>query len=174
VAAGGGSSSLTPAEVTALVDEHYGAMHRLARLVGRDPSAAREAVRAAWLNALARPDEITRGRLVALVLTELAAPHPPERPAPAAAAHELEPEGNRWAGWWQDDLPETPDPEDEALEAAIASLPAGLAALLVLRDVEGLGAAEVETLLGHSPDRQLAFLQHARGAVRNALRAEAA
>jgi DNA-directed RNA polymerase specialized sigma24 family protein len=162
----------------ALVEEHYGAMHRLARLVGRDPATARDVVRAAWRTAIERPTERNpatslRGWLLRLVLVELAAPQPPKTFAPAAAAHELEPEDSRWAGWWRDGLPPTPDAEHEALEAAIASLPPGLAALLVLRDVEGLGAAEVAALTGHSPDHQLDFLQHARADVRNALRAAA-
>jgi RNA polymerase sigma-70 factor (ECF subfamily) len=166
------------ATLTILVEEHYGAMHRLARLVGRDPATARDAVRAAWLTALRRPPEqipmtSLRGWLLQLVLLELAAPKPPQQAPPAAAANELEPEGSRWAGWWKDGLSATPEPEHEALEAAIASLPPGLAALLVLRDVEALEAAEVTALLGHSPDDQLAFLQHGLSAVRNALRASA-
>jgi DNA-directed RNA polymerase specialized sigma24 family protein len=166
------------AVLTALVEEHYGAMHRLARLVGSDATTARNAVRAAWLTALQSPaDQIPaaslHGWLLRLVLVELAAPRPPEKVAPAAAASELEPEGSRWAGWWRDRLPPTPEPEHEALEAAIGSLPPGLAALLVLRDVEGLEEGEVAALLGHSPDHQLDFLHQARSGVRNALRASA-
>jgi DNA-directed RNA polymerase specialized sigma24 family protein len=166
------------AALTALVDEHYGAMHRLARLVGRDAERARDAVRAAWLIALEHPDEQIagtglRGRLLRLVLIELAATEPPAKAEPAAAAHELEPEGSRWEGWWKDDLPPTPELEREALEAAIVSLPPALAAMLVLRDVEGLAPAEVEALFSHPPDGQIAFLQHGRTAVRNALRAAA-
>jgi DNA-directed RNA polymerase specialized sigma24 family protein len=169
---------LTAADVSALVDEHYGAMHRLARLVGGDPARAREAVRAAWVAALERPaDQVPgtslRGRLLRLVLVELAATEPPAKAAPVAAAHELEPQGSRWEGWWKDDLPPTPDADDEGIEAAIASLPPGLAAMLVLRDVEGLPADEVEALFGYSRDVQVAFLQQGRAAVRNALRATA-
>lgn len=162
--------------VAALVDEHYGAMHRLARLVGRDPALAREAVRAACLKAV-RPGEdpvpgtSLRGRLLRLVLVELAAPRPPVDAAPAAPADELESEDGRWAGWWKDDLPPTPRPEHEALERALASIPAGLTAILVLRDVEQLGADEVEALLDHSSERQLALLHHGRSALRNELRA---
>jgi hypothetical protein len=161
---------VTPPELHALVDEHYGAMHRLARLVG-DPAAARVVVRAAWAKALEQPETLTRGRLLGLVLAELQAPRPPAEGVPAAPAQELEADDSRWAGWWQDDLPATPDPGDEPLEAALASLPPGLAALLVLRDVERLEAAEVDALLGHSPEEQLVFLQHGRSALRSALRA---
>lgn len=161
---------MTPPAIPALVDEHYGAMHRLARLVG-GPPAARAVVRAAWANALAQPEMLTRAGLLGLVLAELEAPRPPAEGVPAAPAHEFEAEDSRWPGWWQDDLPATPDPADEALETALASLPPGLAALLVLRDVERLHAADVEALLGHSPEEQLVYLQHGRSALRNALRA---
>ena len=161
---------MTPPELHQLVDEHYGSMHRLARLAG-DPAAARAVVRAAWAKALAQPGTLTRTRLLGLVLAELEAPRPPAEGVPAAPAHELEADDSRWAGWWQDDLPATPDPADEALEAALASLPPGLAALLVLRDVERLEASEVEALLGYSAEEQLVFLQHGRSALRSALRA---
>lgn len=161
-----------------LVDDHYGAMHRLARLVHRDPASARRAVRAAWSTALERPDDqppgtSLRGWLLRLVLLALAAPAPPAQPEPAAAPHEVEPEGSRWAGWWKDGIPSTPEPERNALEAALASIPAGLTAILVLRDVEGLDAPEVEALVGHSQAGQLALLHRGRSAVRNALRATA-
>ena len=161
---------MTPSALPALVDEHYGAMHRLARLAGK-PAEARAVVRAAWARALAQPGSPTRAQLLGHVLAELDAPRPPAEGAPAAPPHELEAEDGRWPGWWKDDLPATPDPEDEALDAAIGSLPPGLAVLLVLRDVEQLDAVEVEALLGHSPDAQLAFLQHGRSALRSALRA---
>ena len=161
---------MTAADLEALVDEHYGAMHRLARLAG-EPAEARAVVRAGWARAVEQPGPPTRAQLLGHVLAELDAPRPPPEGAPAAPPHELEAEDGRWPGWWKDDLPATPDPEDEALEAALASLLPGLAALLVLRDVERLDPAAVEALLGHSPDEQLTFLQHGRSALRSALRA---
>lgn len=162
-----------------LVDEHYGAMHRLARLLVADPDTARDAVRAAWLKALANEDgdgdgaasgTTRRGRLLGLVLRELPPSPPSGAGGPAAHRDELEPDDSRWAGWWRDELPDTPPAARETLEAALASLPAAVGAMVVLRDVEGLDAAEVEALLGHSAERQLALLHHGRSAVRNALR----
>src|SRR5262245_24636404 len=160
--------------IAELVDEHLGAMSRLARLVGRE-QAAGEAVRRARAAALGRPGEqpegtSVRGWLLNLVIDELALSPPlPEPPAVAPAA-DFEGAG-RWAGWWRDDLPATPEPEPELLERAVASIPPGLAALLVLRDVEGLGADETALLTGHAAERQLALLHHGRAGVRTALRA---
>lgn len=164
------------AALAAVVDEHYGSLHRLARLVGRDSAAARAAVRSACRAAAEEPPAgaSRRGWLLRAVLLALAAPEPPREAAPAAAPADLEPAGSRWEGWWKDDLPATPEPEREAVEQALATLPPGLVALLVLRDVDGLDAAEVEVLLGHPPERQLAYLHHGRTALRNALRAAAA
>src|SRR3954453_10510078 len=70
-----GRARMTSAEAAALVDEHHGAMRRLARLVGRGADDA-SAVRRAWGVALARPHDrparaSTRGWLLRLVLDEL-------------------------------------------------------------------------------------------------------
>jgi DNA-directed RNA polymerase specialized sigma24 family protein len=158
-----------------VVDEHYGAMHRLARLVGRDPDIAREAVRAAWRSALERPEgqqpgTSSRGWLLGLVLEAIAPPDPPAEGAPAAPPNDLEDPEGRWAGWWKDDQAKTPSPEPKQLDATLAAMPAALATLLILRDVEHLSPEEVESLLGYAPDQQLHFLHYARTAVRNELR----
>lgn len=161
-----------------LIDEHYGAMHRLARLVRRDPDNAREAVRAAWRSALERPEgqppgTTSRGWLLGLVLDAIAPPDPPEEGTPAASPDDLEDPNGRWAGWWKDDQAKTPSPEPKQLDATLATMPPALAALLILRDVERLSPDEVESLLGYVPDQQLLFLQYARTEVRNELRAGA-
>jgi DNA-directed RNA polymerase specialized sigma24 family protein len=161
------------AAVAALVDQHQGAMSRLARLVGRD--GAGDAVRRAWATALARPDDqpaatSVRGWLLKLVIDELALAGLPAEPPPVAPPDEFEEADGRWAGWWKDDLPATPQPQRELLERAVASIPPVLAAILVLRDVEGIGADETARLTGYAPERQLALLHHGRTAVRTALR----
>jgi DNA-directed RNA polymerase specialized sigma24 family protein len=164
------------AAVASLVDEHYGAMRRLARLVGRGGVDPGDAVGRAWAVALARPGEqpaetSVRGWLLRLVLDELAVPPPPAEAPQLAPPSDFEDPDGRWAGWWKDELPATPDPERELLERAVASIPAGLAAMLVLRDIEGVGADETAVLTGHEPDRQLVLLHYGRVAVRSALRA---
>jgi len=162
------------AAVAALVDEHHGAMSRFARLVGRDQPAD-DAVRRAWLAALARPDEqpegtSVRGWLLALVIDELAPSPPPVDPPTIAPPADFEGAG-RWSGWWKDELPATPEPDPELLERAVGSIPPSLAAMLVLRDVEGIGAVETALLTGQAPERQRVLLHHARAGVRTALRA---
>jgi DNA-directed RNA polymerase specialized sigma24 family protein len=165
---------MSPAEAAALVDEHHGAMLRLARLVGRDPGAA-DAVRRAWGAALARPDDrptgaSTRGWLLRLVLDELAVPTPPADTPPLAPPADFEAPDGRWAGWWRDGLSATPVPEHHALESALVSIPAGLAAILLLRDVEGLDPDETAVLTGHTAERQLVLLHHGRVSLRSVLR----
>jgi RNA polymerase sigma-70 factor (ECF subfamily) len=161
--------------LAALVDEHLGAMSRLARLVGRDPES-RDAPRRAWAAALARPDErpegtSARGWLLKLVLDQLGPPPPPVEPPPVAPPADFEETGSRWAGWWKDDLPATPAPEPELVQQAVASIPPGLAAIVVLHDVEGLPADELTSLTGLAAEDQLTLLHHGRVAVRTALRA---
>jgi DNA-directed RNA polymerase specialized sigma24 family protein len=111
-----------------------------------------------------------RGWLLKLVIDELELPPPPGEPPLVAPPADFE-ESGRWAGWWRDDLPATPESKRELLESALASIPAALAAILVLRDVEGIGADETALLTGDAPKRQLVLLHHGRAAVRNALRA---
>ena len=161
-----------------VVDEHYGAMHRLARIVGRDPDNARQAVRTAWRAAFERseeqpPEMSSRAWLLGLVVEAIASPDPPAEGAPAASPDDLEDPSGRWAGWWKDDLAKTPSPEPKQLDATLVTMPPALAALLVLRDVERLSPDEVEMVLGYAPDQQLLFLQYARTALRNELRAGA-
>jgi DNA-directed RNA polymerase specialized sigma24 family protein len=159
-----------------LIDEHYGAMHRLGRLVAEDPDGAAETVRTAWRTALARPDEQPsatglRGWLLRLVLDAIVLPEPPAEPEPVASPDDFEDPSGRWAGWWKDAQSKTPPAEPELLEAILATLPPALAALLVMRDVEGLPPGEVAMLLGYAPDQQLRLLHYGRTAVRNRLRA---
>lgn len=160
-----------------LVNEHYGAMHRFARLVRRDADP-RAAVRDAWAQAAGAPDArptglSIRGWLLMLVLAGHA-PEPHGEPAPAARPEELEDADGRWAGWWKDEQAATPDADAAALERLLVALPPLVAEIAVLRDVEGLPAAEVEAISGRPPERQVQLLQAARAAIRNGLRMDGA
>jgi DNA-directed RNA polymerase specialized sigma24 family protein len=171
-----GLVDLDAAAVAALVDEHHGAMRRLARLVGRDASDPGAAVSRAWAIALADPaaqaaGTSVRGWLLRLVLDELAVPAAPLEAPPLSPPGEFEDPDGRWAGWWRDGLPATPRPEHAAVEEALATMPAALAVMLVLRDVEGLGPEETGVVTGEPPARQLELLHHGRIVVRSALRA---
>jgi DNA-directed RNA polymerase specialized sigma24 family protein len=162
------------ATLSRLVDEHYGAMHRLARLVARDGVVARDAVTAAWAAAVRDGlprTATTRAALLGLVLDALPATPTPAR-EPIAAADDFEDPDGRWAGWWKDEQASTPPLDATRLEQALATIEPRLAAVLILRDVEGSGVDDVEALLGYSREQQLALLHDGRVAVRNALRAE--
>jgi DNA-directed RNA polymerase specialized sigma24 family protein len=150
-------------------------MHRLARLLG-DPVSAREVVRTAWFDALERngerPAELsTRGWLLGLVIHRLPPPTPPEQGAPAVPPIEFYDEG-RWSGHWRTGRPEAPDRDPAAVEAAVARLAPGVAAVVLLRDVEDLEPHEIEVMLNRPPDQQIALLHHGRTAIRSVLAGE--
>ncbi|MDQ2982261.1 MAG: sigma-70 family RNA polymerase sigma factor [Actinomycetota bacterium] len=84
----------------------------------------------------------------------------------------------RWASCWTtintrwDALPEdalTSQEAENAIVAKLRSLPPSQAAVITLRDVEGLSSDEVCSLLGLSPGNQRVLLHRARLAVRRML-----
>jgi DNA-directed RNA polymerase specialized sigma24 family protein len=79
---------------------------------------------------------------------------------------------HRWAGHWKDGRPAHAQADVRRVEAAVAALPKGVAAIVLLRDVEGLSADEVVRLVGRSPDEQLTLLHQGRTAIRAALELE--
>jgi DNA-directed RNA polymerase specialized sigma24 family protein len=161
-------------DMGALVDAHYGALHRLARLVGCDDADADRILRAAFARArqsTSVPDgDGARPVLLAYALAAMGPLARPEVLPPVAPAGDFEEDGSRWEGWWKDDLPDTPVPTDDELQAAVRSLDPAVAAVLVIHDVEGFDVATTAALLAQPAERTLALLQTARAAVRTALR----
>jgi MFS family permease len=108
---------------------------------------------------------------------------PQARPIAAVEERELDtlgfdvdrfipPDDLDWPGHWAnppaawDGAPvEGPDAL-ETVRAAISELSPGLGQVLVLRDVEGVSASEVQRRLNLRPDEERALLQQARGLVR--------
>ncbi|HEV3495732.1 MAG TPA: sigma factor-like helix-turn-helix DNA-binding protein, partial [Actinomycetes bacterium] len=97
---------------------------------------------------------------------------------PAVDPDRFLPAGHRWAGHWASPPRSWREvPEDRLLsretmtevERAVATLPAAQRAVLVLRDVEGLAAAEACQLLGLTEGNQRVLLHRARSKVRAAL-----
>jgi RNA polymerase sigma-70 factor (ECF subfamily) len=85
----------------------------------------------------------------------------------------------RWASCWStintrwETLPEDALTTREAADATVEklrSLPPTQAAVITLRDVEGLSSEEVCSMLGLSPGNQRVLLHRARLAIRGALR----
>lgn len=157
----------------ALVDRWYGSCVRLARLIGSDEVTAHRAAREAWLLLIARFSELPEeapAHLVALRATidALAAKLAAGEVSPAYDATAFEAEGTRWAGWWRDDTsPEAwkEQPADEALARALMELEPALAAVVVLRDVEGLDPNDVEFVLELTPSDQRELLHRGRAAL---------
>ena len=159
------------------VDRWYGSTLRLARLLASNEETARHATLGAWLEVVARLPELGDERpmhvYVLRATIESLAARITAGDGPAAYDREsFEAEEHRWAGWWRDDhLPtdwEHP-PADAALTDALAKLDPATAAILILRDVERLPAADVEHVLDLTPADQRALLHAGRAAIWQAL-----
>lgn len=157
------------------LDRWYPATLRLARSIVRNEQAAHDLVRDAWHSAVTRLPELDPGAdLAALMLKETvqAAAFRLDLPTeqPAVPADRFEPESSRWAGWWTT----TPQPlgswgQQQRLVDALSNLAPAPAAVVALRDLEGLSASQVESVLGFPPDAQQALLHVARIAFWRAL-----
>jgi DNA-directed RNA polymerase specialized sigma24 family protein len=162
------------------VDRWYGSSVRLARALGADEATAHRAAHEGWLSVLDRLPVLDAEKplhVAALRATveELATKLAAGDPGPAVGPDSFEEEGHRWAGWWRDE--KTPKawerpPSDEALERALASLDPATAAVIVLRDVDGLGADEIAEISDLTPEDQRVLLQQGRHAIVAALAAE--
>jgi RNA polymerase sigma-70 factor, ECF subfamily len=156
---------------TEFVDRWYGSTLRLAQLLAGDGETAGRATLDAWLEMVARLPELDDEAplhvyVLQATLESLAARITTRDEPPAYDPDSFEAEGHRWAGWWRDDRSpmdwEHP-PADSALTRALA------ATILVLRDVEGLPAADVEQVLDLTPADQLTLLHAGRAAIWKAL-----
>ena len=181
-----------------LVEALHGSMLRLAFLHVRDRAVAEEVVQDAWMGVLQQLDRFEgRSSLKTWVLrivsnrAKTRAIHE-RRTVPfstlASAAEDADepavdpdrflPAGHRWAGHWASPPASWREvPEDRLLaretmaevQEAVDCLPAAQRAVLVLRDVEGVTAAEVCQLLGLTEGNQRVLLHRARAKVRAAL-----
>jgi RNA polymerase sigma-70 factor, ECF subfamily len=185
------------AAFTALVERLYGSMLRLAMAHVGSRAVAEEVVQDAWLGVLGQLDRFegrsslrtwvlrivanqarTRAARERRTLPFSSLQELDEPGAPAVAPERFLPDGHRWAGHWASPPRSWRDlPEDRLLagetraevERAVAALPPAQRAVIVLRDVEGLTAAEACGLLGLSEGNQRVLLHRARSKVRQAL-----
>jgi RNA polymerase sigma-70 factor (ECF subfamily) len=175
----------------ALVERYHGSMLRLARSVCRTPAVAEEVVQETW-EAVLEGLPSFQGRsslktwLFRILLNRARTRAGRERrsvPLSALAAGEegtvVDPErfgpGGMWAvppAAWPAETPEELVHRQEVLQhlaAALETLPASQRAVVVLRDVEGLGAQEVCQLLDVSEANQRVLLHRGRAKLRTAL-----
>jgi RNA polymerase sigma-70 factor, ECF subfamily len=181
-----------------LVETLHGSMLRLAMVHVGDQAVAEEVVQEAWLGVLQQLDRF-EGRsslktwVLRIVSNRAKTRAVRERrtvPFSALAGGDLEadepavdpdrflPAGHRWAGHWASppaswrEVPEDLLLSQETmaqLERAVAALPATQRAVLILRDVEGLSAAEACQLLGLTEGNQRVLLHRGRSKVRATL-----
>jgi RNA polymerase sigma-70 factor (ECF subfamily) len=169
----------------ALVGRHGGAVLRLARALAPDRAAADALFRETWLAALERlpalGDVPSARTLLFRILCDRArgaaggrdggfpAPEPEDGPGAAAVDPGCFDASGAWAepprAWSR-----TP-PDVDRIAEAVERLPAGERAVLLLRDVEGLGDAEVCDLLDLAEPRERALLNRARATLCRALAA---
>jgi RNA polymerase sigma-70 factor (ECF subfamily) len=181
-----------------LVETLHGSMLRLAMLHVGDRAVAEEVVQEAWLGVLQQLDRfegrsslktwvlrITSNRAKTRAVRErrtvpfsALAGGNLEADEPAVEPDRFLPAGHRWAGHWASapaswrEVPEELLLSQETMaevERAVATLPAAQRAVLVLRDVEGLSAAEACQLLGLTEGNQRVLLHRARSKVRATL-----
>jgi len=181
-----------------LVETLHGSMLRLAMVHVGDRAVAEEVVQDAWLGVLGQLDRF-EGRsslktwVLRIVSNRAKTRAVRERrtvPFSALSGGDLEaeepavdpdrflPAGHRWAGHWASPPASWREvPEDLLLSRetmaevgrAVATLPAVQRAVLVLRDVEGLTAAEACQLLGLTEGNQRVLLHRGRSKVRATL-----
>ena len=181
-----------------LVEGLYGSMLRLAMFHLGNRAVAEEVVQDAWVGVLQQLDRfegrsslrtwilrIVSNRAKTLVLRE-------RRTVPFSSLNGLDerdrepaveperflPAGDRWAGHWSSPPRSWQDIPEELLlsretraevERAVEGLPPTQRAVIVLRDVEGLTAAEACELLGLTDGNQRVLLHRARSRVRRVL-----
>jgi RNA polymerase sigma-70 factor, ECF subfamily len=180
-----------------LVQGLYGSMLRVAMLHVGSRAVAEEVVQDAWVGVLRQLDRFEgRSSLRTWVLrivgnrakTRALQEHRTlpfsfldgldDPDGPAVEPERFLPAGGRWAGHWASPPHSWRHvPEDRLLsretraevERAVEALPPAQRAVIVLRDVEGMTAAETCGLLGLSEGNQRVLLHRARSKVRRAL-----
>ncbi len=174
-----------------VVEQHHRSLVRLAQAYVSDPMVAEEIVQETWLALVKGIDRFeARSSLKTWLFRVLTyqAQRRMKREARTIPFSELEgptvdpgcfePPGAKWAGHWSEALPDWGGtPEEELLagetlaciEDLIARLPERQRQVIILRDIEGLSAAETCGILD-VPDRiQRLLLHRARARVRAGL-----
>jgi len=166
-----------------LVDRYHATLLRLATAYVSDRMVAEEVVQETWLALVRGIDRFEERCTLKTWLYRVLvyqARHRVKHEARIVSFSAVEssrflPAGDKWAGHWADGLASWEDlPEEQMLgketvahiESLIAALPPRQRAVIILRDVEGLDAAEVCDVLGLTDSTQRVLLHRARSRVR--------
>src|SRR3954452_18548431 len=176
---------------TMIVTTWHASLKRVARAYVRTDAIAEEVVQETWLAAINGLERFEQRASLKTWLFHILANKAKTRGArerrsvpfaslgpadrgPAVTPERFQGENDAWPGHWATPPRPWEDPERrlqslearEHLRAAIGALPDTQQAVLTLRDVEGLDADEVCTLLDLSPGNQRVILHRARARVR--------
>ena len=174
-----------------LVDRYHTSMVRVARAYVASREAAEDVVQDAWIGIIRGLDRF-EGRsslktwmfriLVNKAMTRggreaRTVPFSSLGPDDVSVDPDRFVASGRWAGWWQREDAVSPLPDRVVLskearamvDAVIATLPPNQRLVILLRDVQGLSAAEACEVLDVSEANQRVLLHRARGKVRAAL-----
>jgi len=181
---------------TELVRRYHGPLVHLARSFGAGEAVAEEIVQETWLGALRGLDRFEQRSslktwLFGILKNQARARARRERrtvpfsafaggegsDGPTVAAERFQGDGDNWPDHWATPPRPWEDPHRrlaslearEQLRSAIAALPERQRAVVTLRDVEGLDAAEVCELLELSEGNQRVLLHRGRAAMRSTL-----
>jgi RNA polymerase sigma-70 factor (ECF subfamily) len=175
----------------AIVERFHLSLTRLALAYVQDRAIAEEIVQDTWL-ALVRGIARFEGRsslktwlFRVLMYQARARASREERSVPFSAVNgptvdpaRFLPDGHRWAGHWAEAFPSFDDTPEEFLlrqetmshiRHLIAQLPSRQRIVLVLRDIEGVSAAEVCDILSMNDGTERVLLHRARAKVREGL-----
>jgi RNA polymerase sigma-70 factor (ECF subfamily) len=168
-----------------LVRAYQTRLQRLAESVVSSRSVAEEVVQETWL-AVVRGVERFEGRssfktwLFHILLNRARSAAGRERRAPPLASEDLGERFDRAGAWAPPPVPWADEAEDRVVAQHLADrvrellpvLPEAQRQVVLLRDIEGLSASEVCTLLGVSDGNQRVLLHRARGHLRRKLDVE--
>jgi RNA polymerase sigma-70 factor (ECF subfamily) len=177
----------------AVVDRYHRSLVRLARTYVSDPMVAEEIVQETWLalvRGIGRFEARSSLKTWLFHVLSYQANRRMKREArtipfselhgPTVDPERFDPSGTQWAGHWSEELPDWEGTPEERLLTAetlacidglIARLPERQRQVIILRDIEGLSAADACSVL-EIPDRiQRLLLHRARARVREGLTA---
>lgn len=175
----------------ALVERFHYSLLRLARSYGVDSAVAEEIVQETWMALVTGIERFEARSSVKTWLFRVLAYQAGRRArrearfvpfsdltSPTVDQDRFEPSGGRWAGHWADRIPTWDDAPEERLLARetrdtidrlIAQLPDRQRQVILLRDVEGVSAADTCAILEIPDHVQRLLLHRARARVRSGL-----